>query len=124
MPELSELGIDLETVRRMYDDWCTGAKKSDLERRYLNKPESHGKLFSALVRDHLGIETERRSTLTEERDALRREVSRLRTLLRQHGIDPTSGDRATGSPSSPGRPHQIDQTAMLFNEGDETEETS
>jgi hypothetical protein len=91
MGELSDYGIDAETLRRMYEMWCEGAKKSDLERRFLNKPESHGKLFTTLVREHLGIETEKRSTLTAERDELRREVARLKTLLRQHGIDPTTG---------------------------------
>jgi len=79
------------TLQRMYELWCAGATKSDLERRFLNKPESHGKLFSSLVREHLGIETEKRSALTTERDELRREVTRLSALLRDHGIDPTTG---------------------------------
>jgi hypothetical protein len=91
MTELEDYGIDLATLRRMYDQWCEGAKKRDLERRYLGKPESHGKLFSRLVRDYLGIETERRSHLTDERDELEREVRRLRALLAQHGIDPRTG---------------------------------
>lgn len=91
MSELADYGIDLATLRRMYDQWCAGAKKSDLERRYLGKPESHGKLFSRLVREYLGIETERRSHLTDERDDLQREVRRLKALLRQHGIDPRTG---------------------------------
>jgi hypothetical protein len=85
---LEDLGIDLDTLRRMYDEWRAGAKKSDLERRYLNKPESHGKLFSSLVREHLGIETEKRSSLAAEKDALAHEVARLRRLLIAHGIDP------------------------------------
>lgn len=62
-----------------------------MERRYLDGPESHGKLFSGLVREHLGIETKRKSHLTAERDELVREVARLKALLRQHGIDPASG---------------------------------
>ena len=91
MGELSDYGITLEVLQEMYDLWCQGAKKSDLERRYLDKPESHGKLFSSLVREHLGIETERKSHLTAERDELVREVARLTSLLRHHGIDPASG---------------------------------
>lgn len=91
MSELSDYGIDLPTLRRMYDEWCAGAKKSELERRYLHKPESHGKLFSTLVRRHLGIETERHSSATGEVARLRAENERLRTLLRTHGIDPEEG---------------------------------
>jgi hypothetical protein len=91
MGELSDYGIDEADLRHMYELWCQGAKKSDLERRFLNKPESHGKLFTNLVREHLGIETEKRSGLAAERDELRREVSRLKALLRQHGIDPSTG---------------------------------
>jgi hypothetical protein len=86
--ELADYGITREVLEEMYDRWCQGAKKSDLERRYLDKPESHGKLFSRLVREHLGIETERKSHLTTERDELAREVARLNALLRRHGIDP------------------------------------
>lgn len=89
MSELSDYGIDLVTLGQMYDEWCRGAKKSDLERRYLDKPESHGKLFTALIRQHLGVETERKSALNAERDDLRREVARLRALLTAHGIDPS-----------------------------------
>ena len=91
MGDLSEYGITREVLQEMYDLWRQGAKKSDLERRYLDKPESHGKLFSSLIREHLGIETERKSHLTAERDELVREVARLQALLRLHGIDPTSG---------------------------------
>jgi len=97
MGELADYGIDIDTLRAMYDAWLAGAKKSDLERRYLKKPESHGKLFSSLVREHLGIETERRSHLTDERDQLTAEVRRLQQLLRSHGIDPGSGPPGLGS---------------------------
>lgn len=93
MGELSDYGITEEVLQRMYDEWRKGAKKSDLERRYLNKPESHGKVFTSLVRRHLGIETERKSALTEERDELAREVDRLKALLRQHNIDPNRSIR-------------------------------
>lgn len=96
MAELSDYGIDMATLRRMYDEWCAGAKKSHLERKYLNKPESHGKVFTNLVRTHLGIETERRSTLHDERDSLRKEVARLRRLLADYGIDPDT-DRSKGT---------------------------
>lgn len=88
MGELSDYGITTEILRSMYEEWRGGAKKSDLERRYLNRPQSHGKLFTSLVRQHLGIETEQRSSLTAERDELAAEVSRLRALLRHHNIDP------------------------------------
>lgn len=91
MADLSDYGISIATLREMYDQWQAGAKKSELERRYLGKPESHGKLFTTLVREHLGFETERKSGLAEERDGLRREVQRLRSLLHQHGIDPGPG---------------------------------
>ncbi|MGD9794706.1 MAG: hypothetical protein AB7V43_14615 [Acidimicrobiia bacterium] len=91
MAELEHYGIDIDVLRRMYREWLGGAKKSDLERRYLDKPESHGKLFTNLVREHLGIETERRSTMGTERDALAREVARLTELLRAHGINPNEG---------------------------------
>jgi hypothetical protein len=93
MGELSDYGISEDVLRQMYYEWRGGAKKSDLERRYLNRPQSHGKLFTSLVRQHLGIETEQRSSLTEERDELAREVVRLKALLRQHGIDPDHGSR-------------------------------
>ena len=91
--DLDELGIDLATLRRMYELWKGGAKKSDLERQFLNKPESHGKLFTNLVRQHLGIETEQKSQLKIECDALDQEVTRLRALLRSHGIDPNEEPR-------------------------------
>ena len=92
MNDLEAYGIDLETLRQMYQEWLDGAKKSDLERRYLNKPESHGKLFTSLVRRHLGVHTERKSAISVERDSLLAEVSRLRKLLRDHNIDPDAGD--------------------------------
>ena len=92
MGDLSDYGITREGLQEMYDKWCDGAKKSDLERRYLGKPESHGKLFSSLVREHLGIETERKSHLTAERDELAREVCSLQALLRSHGISPGDTD--------------------------------
>jgi hypothetical protein len=81
MAELGDYGLTLDDLRRMYDEWVKGASKSDLERRYLGKNESHGKLFTGLVRRFLGHETERRHPLVAEN-------VRLRALLRQHGIDP------------------------------------
>jgi hypothetical protein len=78
MVDLDALGIDRATVERMYDEWRAGASKSALERRWLGKGESHGKLFSALVREVLGIETERPSRLSEEVARLRAENARLR----------------------------------------------
>ncbi len=89
--ELEAYGIDLDTLRHMYEQWCEGVNKSELERTYLKRPQSHGKLFTSLVRTHLGHETERTSKLALERDAPRNEVERLRALLRQHKIDPGTG---------------------------------
>ena len=77
MAELADYGIDHATLQRMYDEWRNGAKKSALERQYLGEPESHGKLFTSLVREHLGIETERHSGQTNRVRALEREVERL-----------------------------------------------
>lgn len=90
MPDLDDLGIDIDVVREMYDRWRGGATKSELERRYLNAPQSHGKLFSSLVREHLGIETEHRSGQTARLAELELENRRLRALLVAHGIDPSS----------------------------------
>lgn len=90
MGELADYGLDIDTLRAMYSAWPAGSKKSDLERRFPKKLESDGKLFLSLVREHLGIETERRSHLTAECDQLAAEVRRLQQLLRSHGIDPGS----------------------------------
>jgi len=81
MPELRDYGIGIESLREMYEKWQQGETKSALEIEYLGKVESHGKLFSSLVRRHLGIETEKRSP-----SAL--EIARLRRLLVDNGIDP------------------------------------
>ena len=81
MASLEEYGIDKATLREMYERWKDGASKSSLEITYLGKVESHGKLFTSLVRTHLGIETERRSKTVIENE-------RLRRLLHKHGIDP------------------------------------
>lgn len=94
MSSLDQYGIDEATLKRMYDEYCSGSSKSELERRYLSKPTGHGKVFTKLVRDHLGIETEARSRLSEELDRMTSEISRLRALLASHGIEP---DEALGS---------------------------
>lgn len=78
MPDLGALGIDRDLVQRMYAEWQAGASKSGLERRYLDKGENHGKLFTALVKQELGIDTERASRLREELQRLREENTRLR----------------------------------------------
>jgi hypothetical protein len=88
--ELADHGIDLATLRDIYARWRAGATKSELERDYLNAPQSHGKLFSALVREHLGVETEKRSGQSQRIDELEQEVRRLRQLLRDSQIDPDS----------------------------------
>lgn len=76
--DLGGYGIDLPTLRRMYDEWRDGvSSKSELERRYLDKGESHGKLFSSLVRRHLGIETERSHPLVKENRRLTLQIKKL-----------------------------------------------
>ena len=79
--DLASYGIDKAILERMYQEWLEGARKGALEERYLGKTTSHGKLFTALVREHLGHETERRSRLAAEN-------ARLRAMLRENGIDP------------------------------------
>lgn len=94
--ELEEYGIDLATLNRMYDEWMSGGwSKSAIERRYLGKSTHHGKLFTKLVREHLGHETERPSPLAEE-------VARLRTLLLEHGIDPDQRPTPLAEPGEEG----------------------
>lgn len=88
MGDLKDYGIDLGTLERMYEEWRGGVSKSELERRYLDKPESHGKVFSSLVRRHLGIETEKRSPLSKENASLKR-------ILRSHGIDSRRAEEPT-----------------------------
>lgn len=92
MSDLAQHGIDLPTPCHMFDLWCAGAKKSDLERRFLDKPESPDKPITSLVREHLGAETERRSTVATERDALKVEVLRLRALLSANGLEPGTSE--------------------------------
>jgi hypothetical protein len=41
MPDLAAVGIDLETLRRMYTEWCGGAKRSDCRPR-ASLPEQAG----------------------------------------------------------------------------------
>lgn len=94
MPDLDALGIDRDGVRRMYDELQAGASKSALERRYFDKGESHGKLFTALVRQELGVDTERASRLGEEIRLLREENARLvagNEVLRRQVQGRTSG---------------------------------
>lgn len=90
--ELEDYGIDLATLRVMYEEWkSVGRSKSAIERRYLGKSTHHGKLFTKLVRDHLAIET-------QESSPLRAEVERLRQLLVANGIEP---DQAAATDPSP-----------------------
>ena len=77
MPDLSDYGIDNATLRRMHGEWIAGATKSELERNYLDAPQAHGKLFSSLVREHLGIETERRSNQSNRVAELEQRISEL-----------------------------------------------
>jgi hypothetical protein len=78
----------------MYDEWAGGASKSALERKHLGKGESHGKLFTALVKQELGIDTEQASRQRQENQRLREENEGLRTenqALWQRWQDGTSG---------------------------------
>jgi hypothetical protein len=71
MSDLEVYGIDSATLERMYEEWKTGTSKSALERRYLGRDGSHGKLFTSLVRRFLNPETEERHPLAIENDRLR-----------------------------------------------------
>ncbi|CAN0489716.1 unnamed protein product, partial [Phaeothamnion confervicola] len=79
--DLERYGIDEPTLKKMLAEWRGGLSKTAIERRYLGKATHHGKLFTKLVRDHLGVETSVRHPLAIE-------VDRLRALLAVHGIDP------------------------------------
>jgi hypothetical protein len=96
LPDLDALGIDRAVVEKMYAEWQAGAAKSALERRYLDKGESHGKLFTALVKQELGVDTERASHPREEIHRLREEIKELRAeneRLRRRWSD-TGGEEA------------------------------
>lgn len=82
----ARLGTDreVELARDMYRAWQSGVAKSEIERRFLGTTRAHGKRFSTIVRNNLGIETERVHPLAVENQ-------RLRALLRRHGIDPNEG---------------------------------
>mgnify|MGYP000197513831 CR=1 FL=1 len=99
MAELEDYGINRATLQRMYEEWRAGKSKSHLEQKYLGKSESHGKLFSSLVRRFLGYETERRHRMADELQRLRNENTRLRALLRSHGIDPDARPVSTLHPT-------------------------
>lgn len=72
----------------LYERWSDGEKKSPLEVEYFSNATSHGKFFSGYVKKWLGVETENRSTQTEQ-------IERLEALLRVNGISPTeAGDLA------------------------------
>lgn len=70
----------------MYAEPQSGVPKTHLELKYLGKTESHGKLFSSLVR-YLNQDTERTHPLAEEARRLKEENQRLRDLLQAHGIE-------------------------------------
>ena len=82
------------TVEAMYAEYLAGAKKSALERKYLGTGDAHGKRFTKLVLDHLGVDTERTSHQTVRIAELEAEVSRLRGLLAAAGIDPNRSEES------------------------------
>jgi hypothetical protein len=81
----SRLGThqEVELARDMYRQWLDGVPKSVIEQRFLGTGRAHGKRFSTIVRNQLGIDTEKQHPLVAENE-------RLRRLLRAHGIDPHS----------------------------------
>ena len=87
--DLARYGIDKDTLEAMYLEWRQGVRsKTAIERRYLGVSTHHGKLFTKLVRHHLGLET-------EQRHPLHAEVMRLRQLLERNGIDPDVDEPTT-----------------------------
>lgn len=70
-------------ARDMYHEWLNGVPKSVVEQRFLGTSRAHGKRFSTIVRNQLGIDTEKQHPLVAENE-------RLRRLLRGHGINPDS----------------------------------
>lgn len=71
---------DVELAGEMHQRWLAGEKKSALEREYWDDGSSHGQAFSAFVREHLGIETVKRSAQAQR-------LERAESLLRVHGIE-------------------------------------
>lgn len=43
MGDLADYGIDLDTLRRMYEEWKQGVPKSTLEASCLRRTSSHGR---------------------------------------------------------------------------------
>lgn len=80
--------VDRAIVEAMYAEYLVGAKKSALERKYLGGGDAHGKRFTKLVLEHLGIDTERTSRQSQRIADLEAEVARLRSILAAHGLDP------------------------------------
>lgn len=86
--ELEDYGIDRETLERMYSEWREKkVPKTVVEQRYLGTRRHHGKLFSKLVEQHLGISTEQEHPMHARIRELESEVDRLRAILRENGID-------------------------------------
>jgi hypothetical protein len=85
---LQRYGIDLATLRLMYEDWSDRkVPKSVVEARYLRTRRHHGKLFNSLVRRYLGVETERPSASRQRILTLEAENRHLRKLLELHQIE-------------------------------------
>lgn len=94
LTELADYGIDLGILKEMYREWSEmRVPKSVVEQRYLGTRRHHGKLFSKLVWQHLGIRTElphplalRAAALADRVAALESEASLLRELLESRGV--------------------------------------
>ena len=66
-------------ARKLYAEWDEGrgTSKSELERRYWGDGSSHGRRFDRFIRDHLGIQTAKRSKQTNRIEELERQVRSL-----------------------------------------------
>lgn len=62
---------------RMYDRWLKGESKNKIEREMLDDPKSHGKAFSRIVREELGIETEDEHPMIVENKRLKLRIKEL-----------------------------------------------
>ncbi len=90
----------MPTLKKMYEEWVgRRTSKSAIERRYLGTGRQHGKLFTRLVRDYLGEDTERPHPLKSRVHELELENERLKGVLREHGLS----ELIEGSPANKGR---------------------
>ena len=65
-----------------------GVPKSTIEAEYLGTVRAHGKVFTAFIRQTLGIETEKRHPMSIKNEELTSENRRLQGMLTDLGFDP------------------------------------